>query len=334
MAYELLLDSFDTEVSAGRWVLFSGNTTPSFTIPSAGNGRHGSASGRLSGLFPYAHGSFRSNYVTPSTHVVMGAAMRRNNSANLALLGLLSTTIGGADVRLGSNGFLEYYRGSGAVVTTGHTVAAGEWYHLQLGVVIGVSGSLEIRLNGTPVVSLTNVDTRPGGSAATCNAVQVYMSGGNPLGSIDIEDFYLSYGDELKWLGDIRVDALPLTSNATPQDWVPDSGNAWERLNAAAGNIIGSTVGAESLFNVADFTPATSAIHAVQVTASARKTDIGSRSFAPEVGSGSTVAVGDSVPLGDTTGSYIETWERDPDTNAAWTDAGIDALRVGVRVTA
>lgn len=265
MAYELFVDSFDTDVSAGRWTLFSGDTNPSFAVPSTGNGRHGSASGRLSGVFPYGFGSFRSQYLTSSTHLVVGAAVRRNSSSNMALVGFLSTATGGPDVRLGSNGLLQYYLGAGPVaVTTDYVVAAGAWFYLELGVVIGASGSLEIRVNGSTVVSLSGVDTRPGGSASTCNAVQLYMSGGNPIGSVDYDDFYVSYGNELKWLGDIRVDALPLTSNSTPQDWVPDSGNAWERLNAAAGNIKGANVGDESLFNVADFTAATSAIHAVQ----------------------------------------------------------------------
>lgn len=333
MAYELFLESFDTDVSAERWPYFQG-PYPVITVPSAGNGRHSSASARVSGVFPYVSTGYRSQYVTPSTHVVVGAAVRRNLPTNLALLGLLSTATGGADVRLGSNGFLEYYRGSGSLVTTDYPVADGAWYHLQLGVVVGPSGSLEIRVNGSTVVSLSGVDTRPGGSASTCNAIQLYMSGGNPVGSVDFDDLYIAYGNELKWLGDIRVDALPLTSNATPQDWIPDSGNAWERLNATAGSITGANVGDESLFNVADFTAATTAIHAVQATARARKTDVGSRSFALQVKSGGTTSAGDSQALGDTTFSYTETWEVDPNTGSAWADAGLDALQVGVKVTA
>ena len=334
MAYELFVDSFDTGVSAERWSLFQGNITPSITIPSVGNGRHGSASGRISGMFPNGFGGFRSRYVTASTHLVVGAAVRRNLSTNLALLGFLSTATGGPDVRLGSNGLLQYYRGSGPVVTTDFAVAHGAWYYLELGVVIGASGSLEIRVNKTPVVSVSGIDTRPAGSATTCNAAQMYMAGGNPIGSVDFEDFYIAYGDELKWLGDIRVDELPLTGNATPQDWTPDSGSAWERLNTDAGYITGTDVGDASLFDIASFTPATINIHAVQLTGKARKTDTGSKSIALQVKSGSTIDVGPDLALSDTTLAYTSTFEQDPGTGAAWTDSALNALKVGVKVTA
>lgn len=333
MAYELFLESFDTDVSAGRWTYFQG-FYPSITVPSANNGRHSSASARISATVPNSLTGYRSQYVTPCTHVVVGAAVRCNLSTNTALMGLLSTTAGGADVRLGSSGFLEYYRGSGSLVTTDYALESGAWYHLQLGVVIGSSGSVEIRVNSETVVSVTGVDTRLGGTATTCNAVQLFMSGGNPVGSVDFEDLYFAYGDELKWLGDIRVDALALTANATPQDWTPDTGNAWERLNADAGTITGTDVGDESLFEIADFTPATSAIHAVQLTAKARKTDAGSRSMALVVKSDATEDVGPDLALSDSTLTYTSTFETDPDTSGAWTDAALDALQVGVKVSA
>lgn len=334
MAYELLLESFDTDVSAGRWVLHGGNNNPAITVPASANGRHGSASARITGLFPNGFASYRSQYVTPSAHIVVGAAVRNNSSANMALLGLLSTTAGGADVRLDSDGFLKYYLGTGSVVSTGYAVAAGTWYHLQLGVVIGSSGSLEIRVNGETVVSVSGVDTRPGGSATTCNAIQIYFFGSGQTVGVDYDDLYMAYGDELKWLGDIRVDALALTANATPQDWTPDTGNAWERLNADAGTITGTDVGDESLFEIADFTPATSAIHAVQLTAKARKTDVGSRFIALVVKSSATESVGPDLALSDSTMTYTSTFETDPDTGGAWTDAALDALQVGVKVTA
>jgi len=330
MAYKLFIDSFDTNVSAGRWIFYTGiNNT--LTIPSANNGRHGSASARITGTSGFFSG-YRSQYVTPSTHVVIGAAVRRNNPGASAFLGLLSTAMGGADVRVSSNGFLEYYLGSGAVVTTTFPVAHGAWYHVQIGVVIGASGSLEIRVNGSTVVSVSGVNTRPGGSASTCNAAQLYMGAGGSSDSADFDDLYFAYGDELKWLGDIRVDALALSSNSTPQDWTPDTGNAWERLNATAGYITGTTLDDESLFALADYTPQTTAIHGVQVCAYARKTDSGSRSMAIEAKSGSTVAVGSTIALGDNTTEYRQVWLTDPNTAAAWTDGGLDALQIGVKV--
>lgn len=154
----------------------------------------------------------------------------------------------------------------------------------------------------------------------------------NNYTTTDYDDFYLTYGNELKWLGDIRVDALALAGNSTPQDWVPDSGNAWERLNTTAGYITGTTLNQESRFTLADYTPVTTAIHGIQVCVAARKTDAGARSMAVAVKSGSTVAMGPTLSLGDSTAEYRQVLLTDPDTAAAWTDTGLDALELGVKV--
>lgn len=331
MAYELFLDSFDTDASAGRWALAL-DLYASIAVPSTGNGRHGSSSARIGAYFPGGYGGYRAPYFTASTHITAGVAFRTNGNVVAALLFQPNNTTGADSVLVSvdSDRLIKWRIGyGGATTSTGVVADASAWYYLECGVVVSSSGALTIKLNGNTIANITGVDTRPLG-VATINSVGLFSY--HP--STDFDDFYVAYGDELKWLGDIRVDALALTANATPQDWTPDTGNAWERLNADAGTITGTDVGDKSLFEIADFTPATSAIHAVQLTAKGRKTDAGSRSMALVIKSDATEDVGPDLALSDSTLTYTRTFETDPDTSGAWTDAALDALQVGVKVSA
>jgi hypothetical protein len=331
MAYELFADSFDTQStpSDARWTY-----SPTYTVIEAAQGRHGSAALRL---WPSSVNAAWAKTIelTPSTHFVLGFSLKLPgvlyeafsvglNNASTGLAWLSITTTGRITCTLG-----------GTTYQSAKTLAASSTNYLEIGIVVGDSGSLEVKVNGDSDgwLNLSGVDTKPGAISEGTN-MQFYIAGSNPNAPYYVDDLTLTYGNELKWLGDVRVDALPLTANATPQDWTPDSGNAWERLNADAGYIESDTADDESRFDLADFTGVTSGIKAVIVNASAKKTDAGSRTFAIEVDSGGTVATGSTRSLGDSTQEYREVFLTDPDTGIAWTDSGIDALKVGVKVVA
>lgn len=326
MAYELLLDSFETALSASRWVVKE-SPNSSLTVPSAGNGRRsGGSSMRQVTTSGYIFA--RTQYFAASSHVVTGVAFRSSIPTRLSQIRFLSQNSSSVAVAFYVGGFLQYNINNGPVTATSKVILANTWYYLEIGAVIAANGAFRVKLNGEIIVDLTNIDTRAAGSITSVDNVEYY----NNYTTTDYDDFYLTYGNELKWLGDIRVDALALTGNSTPQDWVPDSGNAWERLNATAGYITGTTLNQESRFTLADYTPATTAIHGIQMSASARKTDAGSKSMALEIKSGGTVALSSAIALGDSTADYRRVFTLDPDTSSEWTDAGIDALEIGVKV--
>lgn len=337
MAYKLFCDSFDTwsttattNFTNSRWTLLQASGVGGNNLQtSSGNGRRGSASLRLttaSGGTVNATTAF-----TASTHVVIGFWHRSPLSTGSTAILLLANTTTLITVTINAAGFITVTLGSTTYTSTKQLPATSAF--IELGVVIGDSGSLEVRVNGSSAgwLALTGADTKPGADT-TVNRARLQVTGASSI-TVDFDDLYITYGDELRWLGDIRVDALALTADSTPQDWTPDTGNAWERLNnTSAGYITGTTLDDESLFDLADYTPATTAIHGVQVSAYARKTDAGSRSMAIEVKSDTTTDVGDTFGLGDTTTEYRQVWLTDPDTASAWTDGGLDALEIGVKV--
>lgn len=332
MAYELFCESFDTWTGSNtaRWALSADVTVDS------GTGRRSTNALKISSA--NAARTADSFTFPASTHIVVGFAFRRTPATGSTIfqdIVFRNSTNTLTSLRIDTDGILRITLGSTTYAST-NAISNGAWYYVEIGVVIGNSGSFEVRVNGTSTgwINLSGVDTQPS-TITSVNNVRLSVTGSNALsnGSAWIDDFRITYGDELKWLGDIRVDALVLTGNSTPQDWTPDTGNAWERLNnTSAGYITGMTLDDESLFTLADYTPATTAIHGVQVCAYARKTDAGSRSMAIEIKSDTTTDVGDTIALGDTTTEYRQVWLTDPDTAAAWTDGGLDALEIGVKV--
>lgn len=334
MAYRLFCESFDTfsfsatnAYANERWNFARSGAGGTWATSSAA-GRHASNGVRAA---PTAGATMTAiTTISASTHVVIGFWHQSPLSTGSSGILFLNTATTLITVTINAAGFITTTLGSTTYTSTKQLPATSAY--IEVGVVIGDSGSLEVRVNGSSTgwLALSGVDTKPGADT-TVNRVRVQATGASAI-TVDFDDLYITYGDELKWLGDIRVDALALTANSTPQDWTPDTGNAWERLNATAGYITGTTLNDESLFALADYTPATTAIHGVQVSAYARKTDAGSRSMAIEVKSDTTTDLGDTIALGDTTTEYRQVWLTDPDTAAAWTDGGLDALEIGVKV--
>lgn len=334
MAYQLFMDGFDHYATADitkKWSAYAGGV---MGIYSTGGRRNG---GRL-----YMADSQSDRYVhspafTASTHVTIGFAVYIAN--------------------LGYGFYVDFYSASGAqfrfTITTGNKLQAGRggatadktsdyafpydaWQYVECGVHVADSGSYEVRLNGstTPIISNVSYDTaRYSGEAITSFRLsRIGATGPGITGFID--DLYFAYGDEIKFMGDSRVDALALTGNSTPQDWTPDTGNAWERLNQDAGFISSSTVDAVSLFASGDISHNPTAIHGIQLNGAIYKSDAGSREAALVLKSGATTSVGTSKVL-STSSEYIRSAHIvDPNTGSAFTKSNLNAIEVGAKVTA
>lgn len=142
-----------------------------------------------------------------------------------------------------------------------------------------------------------------------------------------MDDLYSIIGSDVSLLGNCRVDALALDADSTPQEWTPDTGNAWERLNQDAGSISADTVGQVSNFSVSDLTHSPSAIYGIQVTGYADSE--GTRSVALQINS----TQGQDAALSTQVSALREASLANPDTSAEWTAGEVDALEVGAVVT-
>jgi hypothetical protein len=105
--------------------------------------------------------------------------------------------------------------------------------------------------------------------------------------------------------------------------------------NADTDYIYSPNVGDQDLYDMDDLIPAPPAIIGVVTKALVRKSDAGTRGGQLVVLSGGTQVLGPNLSALSTTYSYTTRVDvTDPNTGAAWTPAGVNALKVGMQVTA
>lgn len=321
MAYELLLESFDTG-STDKWVY---NANPTYTVLGDPSGLRGTKS--LKTTYAVIN-DLVSDSFTPSSHVVFGVAVKFIVGDFIDIRLRSGTTLVGG-LRFNSAGVINYLVGSSLYTDSGITIPVDAWVNLEFGFHVSDTGSVSIRVNNDGAVFAKAMDTLVTAASTIDN---IHIVGGSAQGTLYFDDLYIAYGDELKFLGRWQVDALALTGNATPQDFTPDTGNAWERLNAATGYVSSSTVNHKSLFESATITDTALTVHGVQVTAIANTVESGPRQMAAIVASNSVEETGTAtdINIGDT--PMRVTSLLNPDTGTAWTQSQIDAMQVGFKI--
>lgn len=330
MAYELFFDGFESYgAGTGLDMMKFGYThtggAPQFANMPAGR--------RANTKCLYLVSSYYFNFrrpITPSTHVVVGMALKQIMGGTQIVAQLREGETVHAQCVVPGSGALALSVGGGNAVTSANTQPANIWNHFQIGVHCADAGSYEVRVNGSSQgwFPSTNADTRNGGAGVIDN-VLIYCTGGE---SGLIDDFYIAYGDELAWLGDRRIDLLTLDANDTPQDWTPSSGNAWERLNAGDGYVASNIDEATSLFTLANLPYTPESIDGIAVRSLMDKSDAGARSAAALIKSGATEVESSELALSTDTLGVTKVFAKDPATNAAWTTNAVNALKAGVRV--
>ena len=80
--------------------------------------------------------------------------------------------------------------------------------------------------------------------------------------------------------------------------------------------------------------PSGTTIHGFKSQITVRKTDAGARKCKLLTRAGTTDQLGSEIALSDTYLTHTEIYEDNPDDAAAWEDADINAVEVGVEITA
>lgn len=223
--------------------------------------------------------------------------------------------------------------GSGVVGTSASVVSTGAWFHLGIEIVRHDStGSVNVYFNGARVISVTNVNT----GGADFAAVRILTAPGGGVYTY-VDDLYVN--NVASWSGECRVSPLVPTADTAQKDFVPSTGSdnyacVDDQPASTDDWVSSSTVGAKDLYELGDlpFTPL--AIIGVRVLVVAKKDDITTRTFRPILRSGGTSANGATKSASSDYAIAYDIFEKDPNTSAAWTKSGVDALQVGVEVVA
>jgi len=200
------------------------------------------------------------------------------------------------------------------------------------------NGSVEIRVDGETVLSVTGVDT-----GATLGSylrrVIIYSYQGVLKYAPYFDDFYCcdtAGSDHNDFLGSVRVLSNFPTADDT-SDWTPSTGNDHYALvnenypNDDTDYVSSNVVGAQDTFNVGTLSSSTSNIHGVKVGFDARA-ESGTKTIRQVLKSGSTEVYGDDNEFDSSWDFRNDYWLTDPDTGNAWTQNGYEAAKIGVEL--
>jgi hypothetical protein len=344
-----LVDGFDVYNGVGantgmqsKWTVT--NTSASWAMSS---GRFGGQAAALT--ITTAERSFRRTLASGTSSITVGfafqtpAAFVAGNTLNFLHLKSGSTYMIGLQLN-GDTGAVSILlstsvsAGSAIATSSAGAMTTSTWYYCELSITVSDTvGVANLKINGATVVSASSVDTR-NGTPTTIDTVQIGgLATSNGWGTCLYDDLYVV--DSVTPLGERRIQTLYPTSDvaqgfarstgATNYTLVDDA-----TVNGDTDYVQGSSVGDVDTYGFQDLTGTPATVDAVQVSAFAEKTDATSRSIALQVKSGATTSDGANFALASLTyGKFERLLTTDPNTSAAWTVSGVNALQGGPKVT-
>ena len=311
-------------------------------VRSAGNGQSGLTSFRAT-LGAFTDVVF--SYVA-ETHVVFGWCFRRNQLADdrLFQVNLAGTQL--LRVTTSASGQLVVATGTGNGTEQGRTAPGLINLDVECYIEIRVKhsatiGEVEIRVNGNPTAALSLTSLNTGTSSD-----QIGLSGGGG-GIRDHSAPYFLVVDGTPpntFLGHIRYGALDPTGNGNSSVLVGSDGNSVDNyllVDDGAGGITNdadttyvesATTGQKDTYGMENIPTTPLTIVAIATVLIAKKTDAGTRSVKAVIRRSGTDYDGVAAFLGTSYDAHVALVLTDPSTAAAWTEAGINAMEVGVKV--
>lgn len=262
--------------------------------------------------------------------------MSFRNAGNAANITIGMTTTGQITVRQGS--------AAGTLIHTTATpvIVAGAYQHIEMKLYSHVSaGTLEIRVNGVTVVSLTGINS----NSATGEVAQLAFTGGvsGHAAGVLIDDWFAwdDAGTENNdFLGDRRVRTLFPNGNTASAGWTAvGAASGYLCIDEAAPNdetdyleAAGGTT-PTSEFDFEDL-PAVGAVSAVQTYVRMRKTNAGTANAQVSLVSGASVDAGTDRPITEAYTYYMDVSELDPATGVPWTQSAVNSAKLRIARTA
>jgi hypothetical protein len=284
--------------------------------------------------------------ITESQWITAGAAYELPSSAETAtgyFMYLGSSGTNQCGLFLNADNTVSFRSGTTTLDTSTATLTDAAWNYIEMRVKIhATTGEYEVRLNGVNILSDTNVDTDPA-TASAANQIGIMgrpVSGTGIGRSIHTDDFYVGVETGFTFLGDVRVDTLVPTAEGNYSQFTPSTGTDNSALvdDATPDDdttyVESSTVGHRDTYAMEDLSHTPASIFGVQSSVYARKVDSGARELITTVRSGTTDYDSATNVLTTSYLYYTELHATDPDTAAAWTISGVNAVEVGQKVEA
>lgn len=280
---------------------------------------------------------------TPSTatwYIGFGVKFNSLPSSDSVIIYTRNTS-GGEEIRvyLAVGGAIQVRRSGTLLGTSTGTINTGNWDHIVLKVFQNnTTGTVELWLNGTKEIDLTNVDTL--NTVASLKLVHIAaVSASIPIA---IDDLYIgddSGTDMTDQQGDCQIEMLTPNANGTTNNFTASPAVS-NYLNVDDGSAPdddttynhSSTATHKELYACSNITGNVDTIHAVQVRAFARKEDAGNRQINLICRNNTTEVDSGQKGLTTTYGYKSHIYENDPDGGGNWTEADVNAIEVGLEI--
>jgi hypothetical protein len=322
---------------------FEDGTWQPFGTAAASTGADSGGNGPKTGAYHiYAYDMRAISYIfpTPKTQAYMSLFFSTGNwfafNSTMWYMGLFSGGSTVAYITMNGDGKVLLYHGNNPTPIGPSVFVMNQYtyYHIEIGAVVGVSGSAEVRFGGTPVLTLASGDTRPGGGAGLIDRIIIHS--GNGLFSC-VDDVVV---DDAAFPGEVRVIALNPNGAGNAQQFTPSTGTDHaalvdERPPTTTDYVYSTTPGHREQFALSDHGLSGGIIvEGVQVAMYANESesagmtlDTGLRVNGTDYDDGKTHALQPAVAR-----FAGKIWETNPDTGAPWTLEEINALQAGVKV--
>jgi len=248
--------------------------------------------------------------------------------------------------RNSSTGYIEAYRGDGTLLGTySVTLNAGVWYYLELKATISNTvGAVQLRVNEFPAISLSNIDTCNGGAEVSNKIViETGDSAGNHWNGLILDDLYVcdnSGSVNNDFLGDCRIDVIRPNGAGYATNWTPSAGSNYQCVDDplfdnGTDYVSENTVDDIDSYTFSDLPLGVAGIKGIQTNVFAKRTDSGvNTKLKPILRPVSTNYEKTEATLTTSYYDFTEITELNPETGLAWTKATIDAMELGLKLTA
>ena len=212
------------------------------------------------------------------------------------------------------------------------------WYYVEIKLYMhSSSGTAEVYVNGEKIINYSGNTVKDTATAHVIQFVGWYTASSAYSSAID--DIYIA-DDQAgvnAVLGPSKVVSLIPTADTANADWTSSGANHYGMLDenppATADYVESNTANQFDLYDFSNLANISTNIKAVQIEASTLVTGPGMQTLKLVAKSGATQDDGNGINVVDTNYTQVERiLENDPNTNAAWTAANVDAAQFGIKV--
>lgn len=230
---------------------------------------------------------------------------------------------------------------SGTVIATqtGTAQFVGQWYFVELKATINsATGSYEIRVNGSAVMSGSGVDTAGAGSNQA-DGFQIRLSSNGVVDDVIVLDTSGTANND--FTGPVSVEGIRPTSNGNQNDWTASTGANYTAVDddstaaLQTDRVYAQTLGDIDLYGYGNLqrSGASPTILAVMLSSICAMDASGTRDLKQRARSGGSEDTGATFTVPDgTQRHFYDIFEENPVGPTAWTLADLNAIEFGIEV--